>query len=99
MSSLVFSVAAKKADGTGAARELRRQGLLPVVAYCKQEKPHHFSLSYKEFFQEYSKGNILARVAELKHGSKTYKAIAKEVQTDPVSDRPIHVDFLTVVRF
>jgi large subunit ribosomal protein L25 len=96
MSSLVFAVAEKKAGGTGASRELRRQGLLPIVAYYGQEKPHHFSLSFNEFFQEYSKGNILARVAELKHGGKTYKAIAKEVQTDPVSDRPIHVDFQLV---
>jgi len=96
MSSLVFVVEEKKATGTGAARELRRKGLLPVVAYSRQEKPLHFSLSFKEFFQEYSEGNILARVAELKHGNKTYKAIAIEVQTDPVSDRPIHIDFQLV---
>ena len=51
------------------------------------------SLIYKDFLKEYHKGNLLSRLLEVKLGKKILKVISREVQTDPVTDNPIHIDF------
>jgi large subunit ribosomal protein L25 len=96
MSILVFTVTERKTKGTGPSRKLRRQGLIPIVIYHGHKKNLHLYLEYKQFFHEYSKGNILSRVSELKYNQATYKGIIKEVQINPVTDKPIHIDFQLV---
>jgi large subunit ribosomal protein L25 len=95
MSGLFFIAAERKLTGTGSAREARKNGLIPVVVYGFGEN-HKFTISYKEFYQEYSKGNITTRSAELKEREDVYQTIVKDVQTDPVLGTPIHVDFQLV---
>lgn len=51
------------------------------------------SLIYKDFLKEYHKGNLSSRLLEVKLGKKILKVISREVQTDPVTDNPIHIDF------
>jgi large subunit ribosomal protein L25 len=48
---------------------------------------------YKEFFQEYRKGNLLSRFLQVELNEKVFKVITRQIQIHPVTDKPIHVDF------
>jgi len=92
MKDLILIGEEKKGSGTGSARALRREGKIPAVIYGFNEN-HLISLVYKDFLKEYQKGNLLSKLLDIKFGKKTLKVIPREVQTDPVTDNPIHVDF------
>ena len=92
MTDLMLIGEEKKGSGTGSARALRSEGKIPAVIYGFNEN-HMISLVYKDFLKEYQKGNLLSKLLDIKFGKKTLKVIPREVQTDPVTDNPIHVDF------
>ena len=92
MVELVLAGEEKKGSGTGNSRALRREGKLPAIIYGFDEN-HMISLIYKDFLKEYHKGNLLSKLVNIKLGKKLLKVIPRDVQIDPVSDAPIHVDF------
>lgn len=92
MVELVLAGEEKKGSGTGNSRALRREGKLPAIIYGFDEN-HMISLIYKDFLKEYHKGNLLSKLVNIKIGKKSLKVIPRDVQIDPVSDAPIHVDF------
>ena len=92
MAELVLVGEVKKESGTGSSRALRREGKLPAIIYGFNEN-HMISLVYKDFLKEYLKGNLLSKLMNIELGKKSLKVIPRDVQIDPLSDDPIHVDF------
>lgn len=83
----------KKANsGTGVSRALRRENKIPAVIYGLG-KNHSISLDFKTFLKEYQKGGISSKLINIKLGKETLKVIPREVQIDPITDNPIHIDF------
>ena len=82
--------------GKGAARAARREGLVPAVIYGAKKDPALISLSEKELTRQIGITGFFARLYDLEVGKDKEKVLARDVQFDPVSDRPIHVDFLRV---
>lgn len=80
--------------GKGAARAVRREGLVPAVVYGDKTEPDLVSLEERVLRMEIDKGKFLATLYTLKHGDKNTRCIPRDVQFHPVTDRPIHVDFL-----
>lgn len=91
-----FSAEIKQGTGRGASRALRRDGRLPAVIYGGSDEPEMVSLSLNEFTKEYQKGGIKTRPVEIAAGKKTISAITKVIQTHPVTDVPVHIDFLRI---
>ena len=48
MAELVLDAKVRKELGKGAARRIRRQGLLPAVVYSKRLKPLHIAVDPKQ---------------------------------------------------
>ena len=92
MTEAILVAEEKKLSGTGSSRALRRNGKIPAVIYGFNEN-RMMSLVYKDFLKEYQKGNLFSRLFDIQLGKKILKVIPKEVQIDPVSDNPIHIDF------
>lgn len=91
-----FTAESRKDTGRGASRELRRNGIVPAVMYSKKMKPLSFSLVEKDLTREYLKGAFESKLVEISIDGKTHFALAREIQTHPVSDRIEHADFLQV---
>ncbi len=85
----------KKSSGTGCSRALRRAGKIPAVVYGFN-RSYKLSLIYRDFLKEYVKGNVLSRLINIVLGQNKLVVIPREVQIDPVTDNPIHVDFQLV---
>lgn len=94
----VYKFDAEKREklGRGAARELRRNGRVPAILYSNKVKPVSFSLAENELVKEYHKGGFRSKLVELAVGKDTFFALAREIQTHPVSDKVEHIDFLQV---
>ena len=82
--------------GKGAARELRRQGLVPAVIYGDKKAPLSIAVSYKDTFRKIHEGGFLSRVIEVEVDGEKHRVIPKDYQLEPVRDFLVHVDFLRV---
>lgn len=82
--------------GKGAARATRREGRVPGVIYGNKQEPLLISLEPKQFDKELHRAGFFARLFDVSVGSDKHRVIARDVQFDVVTDRPLHVDFLRV---
>ncbi len=91
--SLVFKAQQRVEFGSKAAKNARKAGNILVTIYSK---PKNIDLLVDTiaFEKEYFKGNLPATIIEFEYDSKKIKAIAHDIIVDPVTDRPIQVDFI-----
>lgn len=86
----------RESTGKGASRELRRSGRVPAVIYGEGNGPIHFSLDPVALDKQLHTTGFFSKVFDLDLGKSKEKALAREVQFHPVTDVPMHVDFVRV---
>ncbi|OJW47560.1 MAG: 50S ribosomal protein L25/general stress protein Ctc [Alphaproteobacteria bacterium 41-28] len=91
-----LNVQLREGTGKGASRALRREGRVPAVLYGGKDAPVHFSLDPIQLHKELHLTGFLSKIFEIPLDGKKEKALARAVQFHPVTDRPLHVDFLRV---
>lgn len=84
--------------GKGAARRDRRNGRIPAVVYGAGKEPTLITLDPGMLDREVYKQGFFTRLynIDVKGARGKQLAICRDLQFDPVTDRPIHVDFLRV---
>jgi len=83
--------------GKGASRVLRREGRVPVVVYGGKEEPLSVHVEEKELVRQLMTGHFFNSIVEIEVGGKKVRTLPKDVAFHPVSDRPLHVDFVRVM--
>lgn len=91
-----ISVKERTVAGKGAARAERRAGFIPGVIYGEKKAPVMFAISSLELDAQLRKAGFWTRQFEITVGKNKHHAICQDIQTDPVTDVPVHVDFLRV---
>lgn len=94
--SYELKASARNRVGKGAARELRREGLLPAVIYGDKKPALPISIPLKESTLALQKGGFLTHIANIDVDGTKHQVIAKDYQLHPVRDELLHVDFLRV---
>lgn len=87
---------AREQVGKGSARAVRRNGKVPAVIYGDKQPPLAIALSYKDVYYKIHGGGFLTTVATIDVDGKKIAVLPKDFQLDPVSDNPVHVDFLRI---
>jgi len=82
--------------GKGAARALRREGLIPAVIYGDKKAPLPISISYNEAMKSIHAGGFLSHIITVDVDGEKHRVIPRDYQLDPVRDKALHVDFLRV---
>ena len=82
----------------GQVRVLRQKGEVPGIIYGGTEKNQTISLSTKEVKSLIDQENFLSNIISLKIDGKSMNVLPRDVAFDPISDNPIHVDFLRIVK-
>ena len=80
--------------GKGASRALRREGRVPAVVYGGKEEPLSIHVEEKLLIKQLSSGHFLNSIVEIEVGGKKLRTLPKDVAFHPVTDRPLHADFL-----
>lgn len=89
---LTLSAEARERAGKGASRAIRRQGRVPAVIYGNNEAPQGIHVEERELMKLLNTGHFMNSVIMV-NGVRT---LPKDVQFHPVTDRPLHVDFLRI---
>lgn len=87
---------ARDRAGKGASRALRREGRIPAVIYGGNQEPVSIHVEEKELRRQLGTGKFFDSVIELTIGGQTVRTQPKDVAFHPVSERPIHADFLRI---
>jgi len=96
MAEIILNVDVRSGVGTGGARSARRAGMVPGVLYGGDKAPVAIAVNEKDFRKSLYTGKLLGHLVTLKYGEESQPVIAKDVQFDPVSDRPLHFDLMRV---
>ena len=96
MADIELTVEVREKAGSGAARAVRREGKVPGVLYGGPRGPVPIAVNANAFGKALYTGKLLGHLVKLRHGEETQSVIAKDVQFDPVNDRPVHFDLYRV---
>ncbi|OGI95179.1 hypothetical protein A2917_00805 [Candidatus Nomurabacteria bacterium RIFCSPLOWO2_01_FULL_42_17] len=91
----MFVIKADKRDSGAKLGVLRKSGKIPAVFYGAGEKTTSVTLSNTEFKKIWRDAGESSAI-KISTGSGDVNALIHEVQVDPVTDEPIHVDFLVI---
>jgi len=89
-----LKVEAREGRGKGPAYQARIKGLIPAIIYGGTAEPQTINVDARTLERHVEAGHFLTTLFNLDIAGKKTRAIPRAVQLDPVSDRPVHVDFL-----
>ena len=82
----------------GQLNTLRKSGEVPGIIYGGENINEKISLSKKEVKNLINKENFLSNVISINLDGKEQKVLPREITFDTISDEPIHIDFLRIVK-
>ncbi|MGQ0566971.1 MAG: 50S ribosomal protein L25/general stress protein Ctc [Gemmobacter sp.] len=90
---------ARMGTGKGAARQARREQLVPGIVYGGGKDPMPINLKYNYLLKFLKAGRFKSTLFNLKvDGAEDVRVICRAVQRDVVRDLPTHVDFMRLRR-
>ncbi len=91
-------VVAKKRDraGKGGARSSRRDGLIPAVIYGDKQPPMMIAVEPKSVERIMHREGFFNHQLQIAVDGTDFDVLPRDVQVDPVTDKPLHLDFLRV---
>ena len=82
----------------GEINSLRIKGNIPAIIYGGSEDNKKISLDKKIIKSLIEKENFLSKIISMKIDGKSENVLPKEIVWDPITDEPIHIDFLRIVK-
>ena len=89
-----LSIEIRDSTGKSAVKKIIAAGKIPSVLYGLKEKPLTISINRMTVQKELKAGGFLTKIFSLDMDGKVSLAIPRDVQFHPISDLPVHVDFL-----
>jgi len=96
MNSIEASIRNTKTKGE--INSLRQKGEVPAIVYGGTEENQKISLSKKQVQYLIDQENFLSKIISVKIDDKSINVLPKDINFDPISDDPIHIDFLRIVK-
>ena len=96
MSLLAATIRETKTKGE--VKSLRSKGMVPGIIYGGEEPNQKISVSVKEVKNLLNKENILSNIISINIDGKEQKVLPRVIDFDTVTDEPIHLDFLRIVK-
>ena len=93
---ITLSAERRESAGKGAARAIRRQGRVPAIVYGDKQEPVNISLEPRELQRALAREGFFAHLVDITIDGSTQRTLPRDIQYHPVSDMPLHVDFMRV---
>ena len=88
----------RKTNTKGELNSLRKNDQVPAIVYGGKEENQKISLSKKQVQFLIDQENFLSKIISLNIDGNQINVLPREVNYDPISDNPIHIDFLRIVK-
>lgn len=89
-----LSAAIREKGGKGPARAARRDGLVPAIIYGNQEEPLMITVPRRDLELRLAMPGFLIHLLDIQVDGKSHRVLPRDTQLHPVTDVPMHVDFL-----
>ena len=96
MKEVNLDIVSRDKTGKSNCKQLRNMGKIPAVIYGDKKKPAYIAVDYPKIVKELSRTDFFSTVFSLKLNKKEIKVLPREMQTDPLNGKPMHIDFLRV---
>ena len=93
-----IEVTIRNTNTRGEVNSLRINGNVPAIVYGGTEKNQKIFLNKKNIKNLIERENFLSNIISLNLDGKTQNVLPKEIIWDPITDEPIHIDFLRIVK-
>jgi large subunit ribosomal protein L25 len=85
--------------GKGAARQARRDGMVPGIVFGGDNEPLPINIPFNELLKKLKAGRFKSTLFNLKvEGHDDVRVICRDVQRDVVKDLPTHLDLMRLRR-
>jgi large subunit ribosomal protein L25 len=96
--TITFDAQARGGTGKGPARQLRRDGRVPAIIYGEHKDQQMISLEARALRRQLTNPRFFSTLCSLELSGESIRVLPREVQLHPVTDNPIHADFVRVSR-
>ena len=96
MKEINLDIATRDKTGKSNCKQLRNTGKIPAIIYGDKKEPAYITIDYPKIVKELSRTSFFSTVFSLNLNKKKIKVLAREIQTDPLNNKPLHIDFLRV---
>ena len=93
---ITFAAEARALAGKGPARALRRAGRVPAVIYGERKDQEMVSLEARALRRQLGNPRFFSTLCSLKVNGEAVRVLPRDVQLHPVTDDPLHADFVRV---
>ena len=83
---------------TGDINKLRLDGFVPGILYGGSEQNKKISLNKNSIKNLINSENFFSVILNLEIDGKEEKVLPRDISFDPLSDEPVHIDFLRIVK-
>jgi large subunit ribosomal protein L25 len=90
----VIPAQTRERAGKGAARAVRNTGYVPGVIYGNKQDPLSISIELGVLEKEINQPGVFARMYDIDVAGSKHRALLRDLQLHPVTDKALHVDFL-----
>lgn len=92
--AITIDATARERLGKGASRAARRENLVPVVIYGDNKEPEAATIPLNVIVRLINRGGFMSHTYDLAVGKKKTTVLPRDLQLHPVTDVPMHIDFL-----
>ena len=83
---------------TGQTNKLRSNGFIPAILYGGKKNNINISLKKLSIQDLIKTETFMSKVVDLEIDGNAEKVLPKDIAYDPVSDEPMHIDFMRIVK-
>lgn len=99
MANTVIKATLRTKAGKGSSRAIRREGRLPAVVYGAKKEVAAITVDFVDIQKLLKTGAFLSTTYDIEiDGGKKEMVLPRDVQFHPVSDWPMHIDFLRLAQ-
>ena len=93
----ILKATKRTTSSTGAVNKFRSDGFIPAVLYGGKKSNLNISLKKLHLQDLIKTETFMSKVFDLEIDGNSEKALPRDISYDPVSDEPIHIDFIRIM--
>ncbi len=94
----ILKATKRTSTSTGQVNKLRAEGFIPAVLYGGKKSNLNISLKKLHLQDFIKKETFMSKVFDLNIDGSQEKVLPRQIAYDPVSDEPIHIDFMRILK-
>ena len=94
----ILKATKRSTTSSGQVNKLRSDGFIPAILYGGKKNNLNISLKKLHLQDLIKTKTFMSKVVDLEIDGSTEKVLPKDVAYDPVSDEPLHIDFMRIVK-